>query len=241
MSKSAGLQGARDRIWARSPKAVKRSTRIAFAIAAALAAAVPAQATVTLWNGNGANDTIQWGQVGEFWEDVWGPLNVTSNGGLNATVTDADNYMVRRDQNVGWNGNFAPGEELLLTDVTGNPLVITFASPVQAAGAQIEWRSYGPFEAFITTNDGSFFFLDGESYPGGDNSAIFLGVQSDSANITSIAFMTEYDNFAIGRVNLISGATGEVPEPSTWAMMLLGFGAIGASLRRGRRKLLQLA
>jgi hypothetical protein len=25
-----------------------------------------------------------------------------------------------------------------------------------------------------------------------------------------------------------------VPEPSTWAMMLLGFGAIGASMRRSR-------
>lgn len=32
------------------------------------------------------------------------------------------------------------------------------------------------------------------------------------------------------------GVTGAVPEPGTWAMMLLGFGAIGVSIRR-RRKL----
>jgi hypothetical protein len=33
-----------------------------------------------------------------------------------------------------------------------------------------------------------------------------------------------------------------VPEPSTWAMMLLGFAAVGASLRyRRRSKLPQLA
>ena len=35
-----------------------------------------------------------------------------------------------------------------------------------------------------------------------------------------------------------------VPEPATWAMMLLGFGAAGTALRRGRRKdskLLQIA
>ena len=34
-----------------------------------------------------------------------------------------------------------------------------------------------------------------------------------------------------------------VPEPSTWAMMLLGFGAMGVALRRGRRtgKLAQIA
>jgi hypothetical protein len=32
-----------------------------------------------------------------------------------------------------------------------------------------------------------------------------------------------------------SAATGAVPEPATWAMMLLGFGGIGFSLRRRRR------
>jgi hypothetical protein len=35
-----------------------------------------------------------------------------------------------------------------------------------------------------------------------------------------------------------------VPEPATWAMMLLGFGAAGTAIRRSRRKetrLLQIA
>ena len=43
-------------------------------------------------------------------------------------------------------------------------------------------------------------------------------------------------------VQLGAGA-GSVPEPATWAMMLLGFGGIGASMRRQRRlvKLAQLA
>ena len=31
------------------------------------------------------------------------------------------------------------------------------------------------------------------------------------------------------------GVTGAVPEPATWAMMLIGFGAIGVSLRRRRK------
>jgi len=36
--------------------------------------------------------------------------------------------------------------------------------------------------------------------------------------------------------------TGAVPEPATWAMMLLGFGGIGAAMRRRRKEILpQLA
>ena len=38
-------------------------------------------------------------------------------------------------------------------------------------------------------------------------------------------------DFGIDRVYL----TAAVPEPGTWALMLLGFGAVGASMRRARR------
>ena len=46
------------------------------------------------------------------------------------------------------------------------------------------------------------------------------------------------DNFTFS-----SGNIGAVPEPATWAMMLIGFGAIGVSMRRRRpsRKLYQAA
>jgi hypothetical protein len=42
---------------------------------------------------------------------------------------------------------------------------------------------------------------------------------------------------------VISARTPPVPEPATWAMMLVGFGGIGMAMRRGRRgvKLAQLA
>jgi hypothetical protein len=32
-------------------------------------------------------------------------------------------------------------------------------------------------------------------------------------------------------------ATGAVPEPSTWAMMLAGFGLVGGAIRGSRRRL----
>jgi hypothetical protein len=44
-------------------------------------------------------------------------------------------------------------------------------------------------------------------------------------------------NAAPGNVLLGGLVLTAVPEPGTWAMMLLGFGAVGAALRRNRKKL----
>jgi hypothetical protein len=38
-----------------------------------------------------------------------------------------------------------------------------------------------------------------------------------------------------------TGSPPGVPEPATWAMMLLGFGAAGTALRRSRRRTTALA
>ena len=35
-------------------------------------------------------------------------------------------------------------------------------------------------------------------------------------------------------VNMGAGSTGAIPEPTTWALMIFGFGAAGAMLRRRR-------
>jgi hypothetical protein len=41
------------------------------------------------------------------------------------------------------------------------------------------------------------------------------------------------EGFTIDNVSLVAGA---VPEPATWAMMILGFGVIGGAMRRRRQK-----
>jgi hypothetical protein len=43
------------------------------------------------------------------------------------------------------------------------------------------------------------------------------------------------------RFNFIVSEFTPVPEPSTWAMMLLGFGAVGMAVRRNRRRALEAA
>jgi hypothetical protein len=45
------------------------------------------------------------------------------------------------------------------------------------------------------------------------------------------------DTFAIKFADRIPvGIDGGIPEPAAWALMLIGFGGIGASLRAARRK-----
>lgn len=39
------------------------------------------------------------------------------------------------------------------------------------------------------------------------------------------------------RVEFLESSIGAVPEPTTWAMMILGFGVIGGAMRRRRRQL----
>jgi hypothetical protein len=66
----------------------------------------------------------------------------------------------------------------------------------------------------------------------------------DANGITSgtIDLSLYFNNSGLSHVDLFD--TGGVPEPATWAMMLLGFGGIGMALRRRREKsgqLLQIA
>jgi hypothetical protein len=58
----------------------------------------------------------------------------------------------------------------------------------------------------------------------------FYSVNLDTGSATLIG--------GIGASN-VRGLTGNIPEPATWAMMICGFGLLGAALRRtrGRRAL----
>lgn len=84
--------------------------------------------------------------------------------------------------------------------------------------------------------------------------SIILNEQILSANgITTNAINIGFTNFPIGtgiqngniilaqtQASATAGMGGAVPEPGTWAMMLLGFGGMGVALRR-RRKLTTIA
>jgi hypothetical protein len=71
-------------------------------------------------------------------------------------------------------------------------------------------------------------------------------IESDPENVTAF-WLVDLGNTSTSTLNFVNGqgssnaqifGTGgtHLPEPSTWAMMLFGFGAIGVSMRRSRRK-----
>ena len=67
----------------------------------------------------------------------------------------------------------------------------------------------------------------------------FAAIAGDSYTLELTATSTVFSgggswNFYPGGTVELSGANGGVPEPGTWAMMLMGFGGLGAALRRRR-------
>ena len=74
----------------------------------------------------------------------------------------------------------------------------------------------------------------------GNGSNFFSALGSDGEVIRSISFNSSPNGFADIRQIRITPAVGAntppVPEPATWAMMLVGFGAAGVAMRRTRRR-----
>lgn len=66
------------------------------------------------------------------------------------------------------------------------------------------------------------------STPGGFNAFQFRGIASDSNDIYGLRFGGNY----ILVTGTADGIPGIVPEPSTWALLILGFGLTGAAMRR---------
>jgi hypothetical protein len=75
----------------------------------------------------------------------------------------------------------------------------------------------------------------------GSGSTFFSALATGGEVITSISFDANADAGItdIRQVRITPSVAGvPLPEPATWAMMLLGFGAAGFAMRRSRRKAL---
>jgi hypothetical protein len=98
---------------------------------------------------------------------------------------------------------------------------ITFFAPIQQGGLQIGFLPFGNFRLINTAlvEDTSF---NSQTLP-----TFKLGTFAISTTPRNNG-PRPFDNYQI----TIADFNSAVPEPATWAMMLMGFGAVGYSMRR---------
>jgi hypothetical protein len=92
---------------------------------------------------------------------------------------------------------------------------------------------------FVNNGDGSWTFTDLPwdvafyTVKQGGDFFILFGLNPATDSFT--AYNTQIDQNGISHVSFF-GWGGGVPEPATWAMMILGFGMVGMGLRLRRRE-----
>jgi hypothetical protein len=222
-------------------------------LAAALVLAASANAETVLITSPGAlaADTIvDWGTLGGAYSAVTSPFTVNMPL-MSINVSEPGGNFERRDQDAaghytgGFSGHFAVGTHLLWTKdsledeshVFGyGPITFDFGAPISGFLVQMESAGWTPdyfLQAFSGDADLGTFQISQTFPPVGccDNTAPFIGVLSDQANITRIVVSTGEDflgnwenDFAIGGplIQTQGGPSAPtVPEPSS----LVLFGA----------------
>lgn len=195
-----------------------------------------------------ADDFINWGQLGSGPDTTVVPLptSVVSDLGKSATISDVP-VCWAVEQGSSWAGNFTPGERLFYQPFAGS-YTISFATPVQGAGFNIQAGYYGVFTATLSAyGSGNVLFdtvqVTGNSTGDADGSAVFLGLTSDLADITAITINAQQivnplegiidTSFAINQLQIVSNVA-PVPEPASASILVLG-GATMLLLGRRRR------
>jgi hypothetical protein len=148
---------------------------------------------------------------------------ITGNGGLNVIkVTNIQNAVLT------FSGN---ANDYFLIDVSGTFQTNVGMNLSGINASQILWNFTGTSGNVFQTSGGdtvygTFLATDGGSF------------QFSNLNLTGALINTK-GNMAIVSGSEIPTFTPQagVPEPATWALFLMGFGGLGASLRQRRRAL----
>ena len=106
--------------------------------------------------------------------------------------------------------------------VTFNDLELNLFSGGQGSGSV----------TFFITDNGAQVFDFTRTLTNGENFFGFQGI--DGQTISSVRFTTTAGIQDVRQVRLTEASMSAVPEPPTWAFMIVGLGAVGYSMRRRR-------
>ncbi len=171
-------------------------------------------------------DTINFGQ---------GSSGLTS-GGVSYTVTDPGAGVSVLTQGSSWAGIFPTGGPVLFDNYVAGAVTFNFATAIASlTGVGIESNYYGGYTATLAAYDGLGNLIDSDvisftsTYAPGTvpNWSVF------GSGIVKVVVSSTNDGAGIGIGS--SSLSGGVPEPAAWALMLVGFGAMGAMVRRQRK------
>ncbi len=162
-----------------------------------------------------------------------GSITVNDNYGLNAFVAPSA-YLGNQSAAFGGTISFTlsalANDNLLYSPVAligaGLTLFSTIAPPPAASPT-----------SFSISLIGANFTLNNPYGPPG-TLATDAQLQSVLASLDRLAIQADWltggDTVTLDNVVLAGPAVGAVPEPATWAMLILGFGVVGGTLRRRR-------
>jgi hypothetical protein len=194
------------------------------AVGAALALATPASAAITITPSPGAVQPA---------ENVLADTSITGT-----TVMGTTNQTNTMVSILSLNG-----ESLTSTTSNGQSRFASTDGSLDTArifltqGGTFTQAEFNLFNALETTSTVSIIINGVAQTFNLGNGENFFGIQATGTDtISSIAF----DTNGIGVVDLrqlrIGGVAAAVPEPATWALMLIGFGAAGFAMRRSRKQ-----
>jgi hypothetical protein len=218
---------------------------ITAAIVASAAFATPSFATIIQVDASsiqGAN--VLFNQGSQTGTTVFGNTNLGANtvaftgttlGGGNTLTANGGQARVEGALNT---GTSEPNDTLLMTS-------LQFGLTNMATFNNLEFNIFGGTATSvtfnITDNEGQLFTFANLALGNGENFFGFQGINNETIRTVSATLngggvqdfrQIRLDGFA---------ATSAVPEPTTWAMMLVGFGAVGYSMRKRPSRKTQLA
>lgn len=200
-------------------------TIIKLLAASALFAAAPAVAAPTMTLPGSTAVTIP--ATGSA--NASGPISFGP--GVVFTSTAQSAFGWSKDYGFAPNGTWSGSPMIGLNAATGS-FTLTFATSIKGFLAETNWTNdQTSLEGIVEAFDAAGTLLESITLEHGMNLVDpgMLGFSRSSADIKSIRFSNEY----VG-IRSISISAAAVPEPATWAMMLLGFGMMGAAIRYRR-------